>query len=115
MDSSESPKAVSVDPVTNDVYVYQGFSTSVAVFESSGAPLSLSGFSAGEGFSLGLGVDESSGALYLPEFRSKVVSVFQMVVLPEVTTGMASNKMEATATLNGKVNAEGRPVTSCKV
>jgi DNA-binding beta-propeller fold protein YncE len=113
VDSSEHPRAIAVNPATNDVDVYQTNNATVAVFESSGAPLSPPGFLAGEGFSLGLAVDGLSGAIYVPEFFKGVVSVFQLVTLPEVTTGGIEPVTETSAVFNGTVNPDGVQVTSC--
>ena len=111
VDGNENPRAVAVDLVTNDVYVNQVGGESVAVFESSGAPLGPLGFSAG--FSFGLAVDSSSSAVYVPELRNEAVSVYQLIVFPEVITGGASGVTKTGATLEGTVNPEGVPVTAC--
>ncbi len=114
VDDSESPNAVAVDPATNAVYVHQAGNSNIAVFESSGAPLSPSEFPVEEGPLFGLAVDGSTGAVYVPEYFNKTVNVFRLIVLPEATTGTASNVTETGATLNGTVNPEGVPLTSCQ-
>ena len=115
VDSSENaPLSVAVDPVTNDVYVYQRETAGVALFEASGAPGNPPGFAAGDGFSFGLAVDGLTGAVYVPEYPSEVVNVYQPVLLPAVVTGAASRSTETGTTLEGTVNPEGQPITSCE-
>jgi DNA-binding beta-propeller fold protein YncE len=111
VDNSENLRGVAVDPATNDVYVSQPLSESVGVFESSGAPLGSLGFPIE--FSFGLGVDGVSGTAYVGDLFDEAVSVYQLVVLPEVITGAATGATETSVVLEGTVNPEGQPVTSC--
>jgi DNA-binding beta-propeller fold protein YncE len=114
VDNSEFPTAVAVDPVTEEVYVFQFDDQTVAEFASSGAPLTPAGFSTGFYDFFGLAVDGSTGAVYVPNLFGGAVEVFQLVTAPTVMTGTASNVSETSATLEGTVNPEGLALSSCE-
>jgi hypothetical protein len=112
IDNSGTATGVAVDPTTNDVYVVK-FQGSVAVYDSTGTPLSPPGFQTGIFFSQGIAVDSVSGAVYVPDTTNRAVDVYQLVTLPIVTTETASQVTETGARLEGTVNPEGAAVTSC--
>jgi hypothetical protein len=106
----EGANAVAVDPVTNEVYVHQTVSASVAVFESSGEPLSSLEFPVE--YSLGLAVDDSSGAVLVSEINNATVSVYQLVTLPNVVIEEASDVTATTATLHGTINPDSETLAA---
>lgn len=112
VDGSGHAVAVAVDTSTNDVYVDEP--PSVAVYESSGAPLDGIGFHTGISFSLGIAVDSLTHTVFVGDFNGSAVDVFGQVLLPTVSTGQATAVTETGATLEGTVNPEGQPVTSCE-
>jgi DNA-binding beta-propeller fold protein YncE len=114
VDDSETPLAMSVNPVTDDVYVFQREDQTVAAFASTGAPLTPAGFSTGFYYALGLGVDGSTGAVDVSNLFSGTVEVFEEVIPPAVSTGTASHVSETSATLEGTVDPEGAAVSSCE-
>jgi DNA-binding beta-propeller fold protein YncE len=114
VDESDYPLAVAVDPVTEDVYVFQREDQTVAAFASTGAPLTPAGFSTGFYYAFGLGVDGLTGAVYASNLFSSTVEVFEEVTPPAVGTGVATHVSETSATLEGTVDPEGAAVSSCE-
>jgi hypothetical protein len=112
LDGSGLATAVAVDTSTNDVYVDDG--TSVAVYEASGAPVGAFGFQTGVSFSLGIALDSSTHAVFLGDVIDGVVDAYAEVTLPTVNTGHATAVTETSATLEGTVDPEGQPLTSCE-
>jgi Tol biopolymer transport system component len=110
---SESAFAVAVDASTNDVYVFER-GGNVAVYESSGAPLAQLGFNTGIFFSLGMAVDSATHTVLVSDLEHNVVDVFALVTPPAVSTGPATGVTVSGAKLEGTVNPEGVPVTSCE-
>jgi hypothetical protein len=115
MDGSGEASAVAVDTSTNDVYVPER-GGNLAVYEPSGAPLSQLEFNTGIYFSFGIAVDSSTHTVYLSESSpsNHVVDVFALVTLPAVSTRQAIGVTASRATLEGTVNPEGMPITSCE-
>jgi Tol biopolymer transport system component len=109
---SEQAFDVAVDASTNDVYVFER-EGNIAVYESSGAPLSQLGFNTGIYFSFGIAVDSSTHTVLVSDPEHNVVDVFALVTPPAVSTGQATGVRVSSATLEGTVNAEGQPLTSC--
>lgn len=106
---------VAFDPAERKVYVTSGNTAgtnSISVFTSSGAPVER--FGSGD-ITLGEGVaiDSSSGTVYFADRELDRVALFDAVRLPTVTMGALSEQTPRSATLNGSVNPEGVPVTSC--
>ncbi len=63
----------------------------------------------------GVAVNGATGTVYTSERGADSVEMFAEVSLPEAVTSEASNlQAEGSATLNGTVNPEGLPVTSCE-
>jgi len=107
---SNSASAVAVDTSTNEVYVRQAGSGSVAVFESSGEPLSSLEFPVAT--SLGLAVDGSSGAVLVSEYENETVGVYQLVTLPKVVTEPAASVTATSATLHGTINPDSETLVA---
>jgi hypothetical protein len=110
---SEAAFAVAVDTSTNDVYVSER-GGNLAVYESSGAPLSQLGFNTGLFVSFGIAVDSSTHTVFASDPSNSVVDVFALVTPPAVSTGPATGVTVRSATLEGTVNPEGLPLTSCE-
>jgi len=121
------PSALAVDPATNDVFVdsinEESRASSVSEYAPSAAAPSapLATFpSAGLTDTLsesdGVAVsDDSTGTAYATQRAADDVEIFNDVVLPTVETGAATSlQSEGSATLNGTVDPEGEPVTSCE-
>jgi DNA-binding beta-propeller fold protein YncE len=107
-----SGQVVAVDTSTNDVYVGE-LEGNVAVYDSSGSPVGQLRFQTGISYSLGIAVDSSTHTVFVSDGSNGVVDAFGLVLLPTVSTGQASGVTETSATLEGTVNPEGEPVTSC--
>jgi hypothetical protein len=61
----------------------------------------------------GIAVDTSTGVVYVADATANHIAVFGVVVLPNVTTGAASEVHPTSATLNGTVNPDGVALTDC--
>lgn len=109
----EGPKTgIAVDLSNNNVYLDNG--TSVGGFAADGSAVETFGSEELTGGS-GLAVDSASETIYVADRSADVVRVFDAVVVPRVGTGEATDlQTEGSATLNGTVNPEGVPVTSCE-
>ena len=114
-------RTLAVDPsISGDLYIDEG--SDVAQYDSSGNLLGKFG-AAGSGTlnggSFGVAVNHSSGELYVANGNGEEggkgeVNIYGPgVVVPDVITGAASGVTPATATLNGTVNPDGVPVSSC--
>ena len=104
---------VAVDSASGEVFVDNG--GSVGVCGLNGEP--LDGFSLGKiksGLSSDVAVDESDGMVYATARASDEVVVFDAVKLPTVGVGALSGQSPRGVTLNGTVDPEGLPVTSCE-
>jgi hypothetical protein len=108
----EQTKGVAVNTGSGSVYV-DNVST-VAAFDASGAP--LGSFGAGHlGEGNGVAVNAATETVYVADLSADAVKVFTAVTIPTVTTGEASGlQTEGDATLNGLVDPEGVPVSSCE-
>jgi Tol biopolymer transport system component len=108
-DEEEEFSATAVDESSNDVYVDN--LTSIAAYgptsvpiERFGAPqLSASG---------GVAVNSATGTVYASNGTNQV-DVYTAVLVPDVSTGSASNFGETSVTVSGVVNPDGLPVSSC--
>ena len=104
---------VAVDSASGEVFVDNGGSVGVCGLD--GEP--LDGFSLGPikfGLSSDVAVDESDGMVYATAKASDEVVVFDAVKLPTVGVGALSGQSPRGVTLNGTVDPEGLPVTSCE-
>ena len=108
---------IAVDPAANSVYI--DYDSKIEVFtegdsqlESFGSGvLKVNGFGQG---SRGVGVDASNGTVFATDVAADNVVVFDAVTLPTVIPLPPSEQTPRSVTLNGTVNPEGSPVTSCE-
>lgn len=107
----EETTGLAVDLSSDDVYV--DHETSVAAY----GPL---GGSAIERFgspqmqvSEGITIDSATGTVYTANANGQEIDAFSAFVVPDVTTGSASNFTETSVTVAGVVNPDGLPITSC--
>jgi hypothetical protein len=113
LDSTKNVTGIAVDTSTNDVYLAVG--EEVNVYQENGTPAEQ--FGSGDlGASSGDAVDSSSHAVYVADAAADRVTIFDQVVLPDVSTGTEPTNLEheGSVTLNGTVNPDGEPVTSCQ-
>jgi hypothetical protein len=107
---------LAIDAATNHLFVDRA--SSIAEYGHFGEPFSTpvdvfpsEGFSA----SRGLTVNATTGTVYATQYEADTVEIFPEAIVPTVTTEAATNlKTEGAAMLNGTVNPEGIPVTSCE-
>ena len=109
---------LAIDPSTNDLYVVQSEEGGVVTHYALNcgqecAPLET--FGGGDlAEPEGIGVDGSSGMVYVANTGAGNVAVFGTVILPDVITGPATNPGQTSATLTGHVDpAGGGNVTGC--
>jgi hypothetical protein len=106
---------VAVDPASDHLYVDEH--NRVAEYDEGGTRIGSFG-AAGPGAltaSEGLAVNAASGQIYVSDAgANRQVETFgPPVVLPDATTGEASEVQPTSVTLNGVVNPEGVEVTDC--
>jgi hypothetical protein len=106
----EGAIGIATDLSSNDVYVDD--KTSIAAYSPSHDPIERFG-SAQLATSEGVAVDSAKGTVYATDASNQNIDVFTAVVVPDVSTVAASNLAETSATVNGVVNPDGLPVTSC--
>jgi len=103
---------VAVDPVSGHVYSVDN--SSIREYDSSGAFIDRFG----EGHlttAYGVAVNGSLGQVYASNDGSSRADIFgPAVVIPDVSTGPASNLTTTGATLTGTVNPDGVEVSSCR-
>ncbi|HWY18359.1 MAG TPA: hypothetical protein VNY27_06570 [Solirubrobacteraceae bacterium] len=107
-------RGVAVDRSSGDVYVDN--ETTVAAYAPSDSLIERFGFPqmhASEPMAGGVAVNSATGTVYTSDAVSQSVEEFTAFVVPDVTTEQASNFGETSATVNGVVNPDGVPVTSC--
>jgi hypothetical protein len=106
-----SGKAVALDASGNVLVDGQ---SSVSEYSSSGAMIGIFGEREPGVLSLGLAVDTTTGKAYVSLAGEATVDVYGPTFKrPSVSTGSPSELRATSATLNGTVNPEGLPVTSC--
>lgn len=109
--------ALAVDPSTNDLLFDRG--SSIAEFGPSG-PYEVDGSETpletleGVSSSGGVAVNGATHTVYVSQHEADTVVVFPFVVLPDVTTGSASETTRTTVKLEGVVNPDGDAVTVCE-
>jgi hypothetical protein len=116
VDSAGSTLAL--DPANDELYVDHGtdiaqfgahgepFEEPVLTFEASG-PGAISG-------SFGIAVSGLNHNVYVSDGAGHLSVFGPAVILPDVTTGTASNLQATSATLSGTVNPSGVPLSECK-
>jgi DNA-binding beta-propeller fold protein YncE len=105
-----NPVSVAADNASGDVYITAAFHAVTGVFEPSGGYITQFATPSG---SEGIAVDQASGRLYVSS--NSVVDIYGPgVIVPDVTTGPASNVHVASATLGGVVNPDSIQVTACQ-
>jgi hypothetical protein len=108
----ENVSGFAVDASSNDVYVDQA--TSVAAYSPSTSLIERFGASQLQA-SEGIAVDSTNGLVYVSDASAQDIDVYTAFVVPDATTGSASNLAETSATVSGVVNADGLPVSSCVI
>ena len=117
-DEGEVVSGIAVDPVAGEVYIDN--LTTIGAFTLGGSQIERfgSGHLPAESkypseASLGVAVDGADGTVYASDVAANDVSVFDAVTLPTVGLTALSEQTPRSVTLNGTVNPEGSPVTSC--
>ncbi len=113
VDNAEQVSGVAVDTSDNEVYL--GVGEQVKAYASDGVFAEQFGSGDLTGSS-GVAVDSSDHTVYVADAGSDRVAIFGNVVLPDVSTGaeLSGLEEEGTVTLNGTVDPDGEPVTSCE-
>ncbi len=102
---------LAVDTSTTDVYLTDG---QVSVYGPDELLIERFGAKNLDGPD-GLAVDPSTHRVYVADNSAGDVAIFDQVVLPDVSTGEEPTELEheGSATLDGMVDPDGEPVTSC--
>ncbi len=108
--SAEASFGIAVDPTEREVYIDN--ESSIAAYTFDGALIERFG-SGNLSLSTGVAVDSSDGTVYATDREANQVAVFNAIHLPTASTGGLSEQQPRSVTLNGTVNPEGLPVTSC--
>jgi DNA-binding beta-propeller fold protein YncE len=102
--------SVAADDTSGEVYVTDSTHAVTDVFDSAGQYLTQFSDSAPE--AKGTAVDQASAKIYVSQ--GTVVDIIgPPTVLPDLSTGTASNEQPTSVTLNGSVNPRGVALTSC--
>lgn len=120
LDPTEQANGVAVDALNNEVYISAsthplGLSEQVAAYDSRG--FFRERFGSGDiAGGNGLAVDSSNHAVYMTDTTANRIDVFGQLTLPDVSTGEEPTNIanEGAVTLDGTVNPNGLPVTSCE-
>jgi hypothetical protein len=111
----ENSTDVAVDPTSGEVYLDDLETNSIVVYSSTGAFIQNFGAEQLSVRSWGDAINASSKVVYATVREADSVKVFPPAVLPDVSTGEASGlQAEGAATLNGSVDPDGVPLTSCR-
>jgi phosphodiesterase/alkaline phosphatase D-like protein len=114
--------ALAIDPGTNGLFIDEGggivrygpFAEPYVIApngELRGAPIeTLEGVSS----SKGIVVNGLTHTVYASQQAADTVAIFKRVLLPDVTTGSASEIHRTSAKLEGEVNPDGQEVTTCE-
>lgn len=108
---------VAVDTSDNEAYV--GFAGRVEAYGHSGPhsnPLLQVFGEADLTGGDGIAVDSSTHTVYVADGAANAIAVFGRVIVPDVLTGTepTEEEQEGSVTLQGTVNPDGEPVTSCE-
>jgi hypothetical protein len=114
LDTGE-PQSVAVEPSTGDVFVGETGSTRRVLEYTSGGSL-LGAFGETQAPTpIGIAVNNRTGYVYVSDYSNLIVDVYgQGIVVPNAVTDPASSVKQASVVLNGTVNPDGIPVTSCE-
>jgi DNA-binding beta-propeller fold protein YncE len=102
---------VAVDLSSEDVLLDYG--TSIGECAASGSPLESFGSGHLTGGS-GLAANASSGAVYVADSTANDVDIFDEEPMAQVAVGAGSALTSSSVTLEGEVDPEGKPVSSCE-
>src|ERR1700677_3703082 len=111
--------AVDPDPAGGEVYLdnlisIEAFTLGGAPIESSQSGSPFPAFGSGElTFSKGVAVNSSDGTVYVSDQSADKVLVYEGILLPSVNMGAVTEQQPRSLTLNGTVDPEGKPVSSC--
>jgi hypothetical protein len=113
--SGSGGKALAVNEQTNNVFL--DTSSSIEEFGALGEPygVPVEAFGSGAMSAGSVGVDGSTGTVYVSSSESNTVAIFKSLLLPDVTTGGASEVTRTSAKLEGVVDPDGQAVTSCEL
>jgi hypothetical protein len=108
-------RRIAVDTATDHLFVAGG--SSVAEYDASGTKILTFANIPGASFA-GITVNPATDNVYVSDTAHKKIQVFtQLLVVPNVTTGPASNVTKTSATLSGTVNPDsvspGDALTDC--
>ncbi len=110
--------AVAVDPATGHVFVNENYYPGpgrIVEFDQAGSRLGSFGEAQVSSNVLGLAVNGVTGEVYAADNNKNLVYVFGPgLVIPDTTTEAASNVQPTSVTLNGTVDPDGLPVSSCE-
>lgn len=105
----EGATALAIDPTTNKIFQDDG--SSIVEWPAFGEGPGLwerteETITGSLGYSEGLAVDGKDGTIYASDFSNNRVEVFERVVVPDVSTGAASEVTPSSATVAGTVNPD---------
>ncbi len=108
----EHATGIAVDASSNEVYV--GVAEQVKAYNAHG--VSTEQFGSGHLPPAAVSRSTPSQTVYVADAAVSEVAVFGSVVLPDVSTGAEPTNLEheGSVTLNGTVDPDGEPVTSCQ-
>jgi len=103
--------ALAIDAASNDLFFDEGKSISRYLHNVKESPAeTFTGVSGSDG----VAVNSATHVIYASQLAANSVAVFNFALLPDVTTGSASEVTRTTAKLEGEVNPDGQEVTSCE-
>ncbi len=104
---------LAIDPGNDDLFADQG--NLIARYGPFGEPYRLAQETlAGVSGSRGIAVDGATHTVYASQREANSVAVFTFGLLPDVSTGAASEVHRTSAKLEGEVDPDGQEVTSCE-
>ena len=116
LDGGGSTSGLTIDPSSNDLYVDESGSFINHFTLNCGEECTPTD-SFGSGHltgALGIGVDSSTGTVYVANAGEGNVTVFDSVIIPDVSTGPITNEVQTSGTFTGHVSTAGAgSITSC--
>ena len=115
VDSQEREQTgIAVDPTTDDLYV--AYANRLDIFNASGSLIEeIGSVERNKQVFSGIAVDPATKNLYLTDAVPRQIRVLgPPLILPELALGAASDLGDTTATLNGRVGAQGVPIEDCQ-